>query len=93
LAQGQASSELKSLWRVSKIEGDNHLVLDVLLVTLVLEDAWRSRVKIAWQEHRVWSVSREGLKTMKLLAGRAKDLANLQQLGIIPNHDDEPEPN
>jgi hypothetical protein len=88
----RGTPEETRFWRVSKIEADDHLVLDVLLVTPVIEEAWRSREQIAWQGHSVWVVSRDGLKTMKLLAGRAKDLADLQALGILPQDDVEPEP-
>lgn len=79
-------------WRVSKSREDDLLVLDVLVVTPVLEEAWQSREQVAWLGERVWVVGRAGLKIMKLLAGRTKDLADLQQLGILPHHDDEPEP-
>ncbi len=78
-------------WRVSKIVNEDHLVLDVLLVTPAFQEVWESREQLDWRGHRVWVVSREGLKTMKLLSGRPKDLADLQQLRILPGDDPEPE--
>ena len=79
-------------WRVSKFEDDDHLVLDVLMITPAIQDAWESREQVPLQKNKVWVVSRSGLKTMKLLSGRAKDLADLQQLGILPPDEVEPEP-
>ncbi|MBE2282956.1 MAG: hypothetical protein IAE77_05795 [Prosthecobacter sp.] len=79
-------------WRVSKFDGPDHLVLDALLVMPVFESVWASRQRMRFDSHELWVVSREGLATMKQLSGRAKDLADLQNLGILPADEAEPEP-
>jgi hypothetical protein len=79
-------------WRVSKHEGPDHLVLDALLVTPVFTSVWQTRQRMTFDGHTVWVVSREGLATMKKLSGRAKDLADLQNLGILPGDEEQPEP-
>jgi hypothetical protein len=79
-------------WRVSKFDGPDHLVLDALLVTPVFEIVWQTRQRIRFDAHELWVVSREGLAIMKQLSGRAKDLVDLQNLGILLADEDEPEP-
>jgi len=78
-------------WRVSKFDGPDHLVLDVLLVTPVFDEVWETRLRLSDGEQQLWVVSREGLAIMKKVAGRTKDLADLQHLGILPKDDEEPE--
>jgi hypothetical protein len=87
----RGTSEETRFWRVSKFEGSDYLVLDVLLVTPILEEVWRSKERAIFDGHEIWAVSREGLAFMKKLSGRAKDLADLQNLGIIPHDEAEPE--
>ena len=79
-------------WRVSKHDGPDHLVLDALLVTPVFATVWETRQQMRFDAHDVWVVSREGLTTMKTVSGRAKDFADLQNLGILPSDEDQPEP-
>lgn len=78
-------------WRVSKHEGQEHLVLDALLVTPVFQPVWQTRMHLDFGGRAICVVSREGLSIMKTLSGRAKDLADLQNLGIIPANEDESE--
>ncbi|WP_395745756.1 hypothetical protein [Prosthecobacter sp.] len=79
-------------WRASKHEGPDHLVLDALLVTPVFASVWETRQRMRFDAHELWVVSREGLAIMKTLSGRAKDFADLQNLGILPSDEDQPEP-
>ena len=79
-------------WRVSKHDGPDHLVLDALLVTPVFAAVWETRQRMRFDDHDLWVVSREGLTTMKTVSGRAKDFADLQNLGILPSDEDQPEP-
>ncbi|MGV3660720.1 MAG: hypothetical protein ACO1TE_11070 [Prosthecobacter sp.] len=78
-------------WRVSKHEGQEHLVLDAMLVTPVFQPVWETRTHLDFDGRSICVVSREGLSIMKTLSGRAKDLADLQNLGIVPADEDEPE--
>ncbi len=67
--------------RVSKIDDDGEVLsLDLLLVTPEVEDVWETREKMVWENRDLWIVSREGLIKMKKLAGRAKDLIDIQRL-------------
>lgn len=66
--------------RITKVEGGEVLALDLLLVSPVLEPAWRSRGTFEWQERRLQVVSREGLAEMKRLAGREQDLLDATKL-------------
>lgn len=74
----------RELRRVSKVEGGELLMLDLVLVTPVLAEVWRSRLKAEWRGNEVSVVSLAGLEAMKRLAGRAQDLADLENLGIDP---------
>lgn len=70
----------RELHRVSKIEGPDFMTLDLLVVTRVFEDVWRDRMVFAWKDRRVPVVSRDGLVSMKRLAGRDQDLLDLKKL-------------
>lgn len=67
--------------RVSKIDDDGEVLsLDLLLVTPKVEDVWETRENLIWQDKKLWIVSREGLIKMKKLAGRAKDLIDVDRI-------------
>ena len=67
--------------RVSKIDDDGEVLsLDLLLVTAQVEDVWETREKLMWENQDLWIVSREGLIKMKQLAGRAKDLIDIDRI-------------
>lgn len=69
--------------RVSKIEGQDILTLDLLILNPVLQDVWQEREIFEWQQRQVQVVSAEGLAKMKRLAGRDQDLLDLKMLGFI----------
>jgi hypothetical protein len=76
--------------RVSKLDPVTNqlLPLDFLLVTPVFESVWATRLVAAYRDRTIHVVSSEGLVTMKTLANRPQDLADiaaLQRLG----HDEE----
>jgi len=67
--------------RVSKIDDDGEVLsLDLLLVTPKVEDVWETKEKFIWQDRELWIVSRDGLIKMKILAGRAKDLIDIDRI-------------
>ena len=68
--------------RVSKIEGEDRMVLDLLEVSDPDQEVWASRLVVEWEGKRLCVVSREGLGRMKRLAGREQDLLDLKTLGI-----------
>jgi len=67
--------------RVSKIDDDGEVLsLDLLLVTPQVEDVWESKEILLWQNRNLWIVSQAGLIKMKKLAGRAKDLIDIDRI-------------
>jgi hypothetical protein len=67
--------------RVSKIDDDGEVLsLDFLLVTPKVEDVWETKENLIWQNKNLTIVSREGLIKMKKLAGRAKDLIDVDRI-------------
>lgn len=66
--------------RVSKVEGEETLTLDLLLVNDHLREVWETRVRVPVERGAIWVVSRAGLVRMKAWAGRPQDLADLRRL-------------
>lgn len=67
--------------RVSKIDADGEVLsLDFLLTTPQVEEVWETREKLVWENKPLWIVSTEGLIKMKELAGRAKDLIDIDRI-------------
>jgi hypothetical protein len=66
--------------RVSKADGQDLLVLDLILVNANFESVWRARQRLAIEGGGIWVVSRDGLIQMKVAAGRPQDLADVQRL-------------
>lgn len=71
--------------RVSKIEGEEHMVLDLLELSPADQEVWDSRLVLEWEGKRLCVVSRAGLARMKRVAGREQDLLDLENLGIGQN--------
>lgn len=67
--------------RVSKIEGSEHLLLDLLVADAAFEGALDDRVEMQLPAGPLAVVSRPVLLRMKRLAGRMQDLADLEKLG------------
>ena len=68
------------LRRVTRLEGEEMLTLDFLLVDENLEAAWNSRVLIETDVGPVRVVSRDALLQMKVAAGRPQDVADVARL-------------
>ena len=66
--------------RFAKLVEGRPLMLDVLWVNPKLEPIWNDRQRVPWREGMLSVVSRDGLITLKLTAGRAQDLADIQAL-------------
>ena len=67
--------------RVSKIDEDGEVLsLDFLLVTPFVEDVWEGKITLEWEGRPIKLVSRDGLIKMKELAGRHKDLIDIDRL-------------
>jgi hypothetical protein len=69
--------------RVAKLAHLEPLMLDLVLVTPVLEDIFAARQTYEWEGTTLSVVSLEGLARMKRMAGRHQDLADLEKLGLL----------
>jgi len=70
--------------RVSKVTGNDLLMLDLLVVGPQIQSVWDSRGVAEFNGRKIPVVSREGLRTLKLIAGRKQDLLDLELLGLAP---------
>ncbi len=76
------------IWRVSKAVGPQLISLDLIVVSPGLESVWNSRVVLRFGELDCSIVSRDGLITMKMIAGRLQDLADIERLKGDPGDAD-----
>ena len=74
------SSSGITVHRVSRLAGAQILTLDILDGAGVLAPVWNARERVDTPRGPLWVVSRQGLITMKLAAGRPQDLADLARL-------------
>ena len=70
----------RNVQRVSKLQGSDHMLLDLLLANASLAGALEDRLEVQLPEGPLAIVSRATLIRMKQLAGRAQDLLDLEQL-------------
>ena len=70
----------REVQRVTKIDGDHHLVVDLMLDEAALAGFLADRLVIDLPQGPLHVVSRETLLRMKRMAGRAQDLADLERL-------------
>jgi hypothetical protein len=73
----------REVHRVSKVEGDNLLTLDLLVMGAGLDTVWNDRDAFEWNGRIVRVVSRAGLISMKRASGRDQDRLDIQQLEKI----------
>jgi hypothetical protein len=66
--------------RVTKLDGREHLLVDLLLAEAAFQHALDDRMEVELAEGPLTIVSRATLIRMKRLAGRAQDLADLEKL-------------
>jgi hypothetical protein len=66
--------------RFTKLIDGQPFMLDVLFVTTPIEAVWASRQAAEFEGGTVRVVSREGLISLKLAAGRPQDVADVQRL-------------
>jgi hypothetical protein len=69
--------------RLTRIEGEESLTVDLLVVNPQLEAVWASRERRRWAIGEFWVVSRDGLIQMKAWANRPQDIADIQRLTEI----------
>lgn len=72
----------RTIFRIIKIEGSHDLMLDLILIGDGHDSVWESRTMAEYEGRKFPIVSRLGLKKMKQEAGRAKDLTDIEELGL-----------
>lgn len=77
---GAGTPRERHVQRINKIEGNHHLVLDLLIAEAAYAGTLDDRVDVPLPSGVVTFVSRTTLIRMKRLAGRAIDLADLEKL-------------
>lgn len=81
---GSGTPTERRVHRVSKIDGEDLVTLDLLEVKSARDEVWSDRDVLEWQQQRVTVVSRAGLIRMKRLAGRDKDMIDIRNLEAGP---------
>ena len=76
----EATPRERHVQRISKLDGHDHLLLDLLVAEAAFAGALDDVVIITLPEGPLAVVSRATLLAMKRLAGRAQDLADLERL-------------
>lgn len=66
--------------RVTKIDGRETLMLDLLVVNASLEPVWQSRLRLETDFGALTVISRDALIAMKVAAGRPRDLGDVASL-------------
>jgi hypothetical protein len=72
----------REIRRFSKLDPDTSelMSLDLLVVNPALEQVFAERLRVMWRGRAMAVVSRDGLVTMKRIAGRPQDLADIAKL-------------
>jgi hypothetical protein len=69
--------------RFTKLIDDLPLMLDALIAEGPLSAVWQTRLTMAFEGGQIHVVSKAGLVTMKLAAGRPQDIADLKRLAEL----------
>jgi hypothetical protein len=81
LVFGRDTPVEQRVYRIVKVEGREHLALDLVMVTPRQQPNWDSRQTMVLGERKIVVVSREGLIRMKQATGRTQDKADVERLG------------
>jgi hypothetical protein len=79
---GAGTERERHVQRVSKVEGQEHLLLDLIVADAAFEGALDDCIEVQLPEGPVTVVSRAMLIRMKRLAGRAQDIADIEKLEV-----------
>lgn len=77
------SSSGLTIQRYGKIGTGEPLMVDILIVDDALESVWATRTRVPYEDGSISVVSRQGLVSLKLAAGRPQDLVDIQRLTEI----------
>jgi hypothetical protein len=75
----------RRIFRITKVEGEDFLALDLVLANPTLIDVFQERMEYELDDTKVCVVSKSGLLKMKRLAGRPQDLNDISELGPDTN--------
>jgi hypothetical protein len=80
----------REVQRVSTLDPESGrlISLDLLVVAHDLVPVWEGRGRFPWRDRMITVVSREGLVTMKRIAGRPQDLLDIDVLEGKPRDED-----
>jgi hypothetical protein len=79
------SSSGLTMQRFGKIGTGDPLMVDILIVDDALEPIWATRARVPYEQDSICVVSRQGLISLKLAAGRPQDLLDIQRLTELGN--------
>jgi hypothetical protein len=85
----QGTPRERHVQRVTKVSGAEHLVVDLIVAAAAFAGLLDDRVEVALPEGPLSVVSLASLATMKRLASRPQDIADLQALGLAVHTDDD----
>ena len=76
------SGKAIEIHRTSKIDPDSGdvLMIDFLLVTPQVMNAWKTKTEVEWENGKLWVVSRKGLIELKSLRGNNQDIEDIERL-------------
>jgi len=74
-----AQSEIRRVSKIDPADGEV-LMLDLLLVTPLIDHVWETREHKMWLGREITVVSREGLVALKRARGSKQDLADIEKL-------------
>lgn len=74
------ASSGRTLVRFTKLGAGEPLMVDILVVEDVPDPVWEARARMPYEDGDICVVSRQGLVSLKLLAGRPQDLVDIQRL-------------
>lgn len=81
------SSSGITVHRFTKFAAGEALMLDVLIADGPLEAVWGTRERLPYSDGEISVVSRVGLISLKLAAGRPQDLVDIQRLQELDDAD------
>ncbi len=66
--------------RISKVDSESRRIftLDLLQITPKLEEVWRSRGQVEWEEGQTWVVGKAGLIELTQICGREQYLLDIE---------------
>lgn len=72
-----------TIYRFTKLIENLPLMLDALIANGPLAAVWQSRLAMTFETGPIHVVSKQGLVTMKLAAGRPQDIADIKRLAEL----------